>query len=277
MQLPIGKSSTTKDTIIQILSEEWPLTVKQIYERVQKKADKAITYQAVHKTLKQMFVEGVLEFSDKKYSVSKKWLKNNKLIYDALLHSYSVKEQPGSFVHLEFDSLIEFGKFLIHEYYIRWPNPDKKSAVCFWKHTLCSFGLSEESNAICRQLFAYTAHYAISPNKTFLDLWSGDYLIKLGKKVVCGVNYSAPNYTFIQGDYVMFAFLAPDFEIEFDNLYANTKKLGSDEANFYLTLVTKKTKIVCTIFQDETLADLWRKEATSIFDRNKESILKIKN
>jgi len=75
----------------------------------------------------------------------------------------SISEKTGSFKHLEFNSLLEWGKFLIHNYYFDYPNNNKQPCVCFWKHTICSFGLSEEDNEACRKIFASADHYAICP------------------------------------------------------------------------------------------------------------------
>jgi hypothetical protein len=164
---------------------------------------------------------------------------------------------------------MEFGKFLIHNYYIKYPNPEKKEAVCFWKHTICSFGLSEEDTEVCKKIFAYAKHYSVCPNNTFLDKWAADYLAKLGKSSVCGVTYSAPDYTFVQGDYTLFAFFPIKLEKEFTELYKNIKEFGSTEANKYLAFVTTKTKIFVIILENKKLADFWRQEAIELYKKAK--------
>jgi len=269
MQSTLGKGSSTKDLIIQILSEEWPLTTKQIFERLTKKSGKSSTYQAVHKTLKQMLTEQVLELQDKKYVISKKWIETNKSKYETLLKFYSgSSEKKGSFKHLEFDSLLEWGQFIIFHFYFDYPNSEKKASVCFWRHTVCSFGLSEEETEACKKLFAYAPHYGISKSTTFLDDWSAKYLGKLGKKCICGKAYSPPDYTFVQGNHLLFTFFPKELEKVFNNFYETVEELGSEEASKYMSMITTKTKIFGIIIEDKELADFWRKEAASLFGRN---------
>jgi len=270
MQPTLGKGTSTKDTIIQILSEEWPLSVKQIYERVKKKSDHPLTYQAVHKVIKQLLGEGIVELKGKNYILNKNWLKQTHSAYEGLLKNYSiVSEQTGQFRHLEFDSMMDFGTFMINGFYLNNSlNPKKKECVCFWKHAICSFGLSEENNEACRRIFAYATHYGISASNTFLDRWASDYLTRFGKNCACGVKYSAQDYSFVQGDYLMLAFLPSDFDKEFSDFYETAKEFGSAEAKKYFDLITKKIKIFVVIFEDEKLADFWRQEAISLFQRS---------
>jgi len=54
------KNKSTQDLIIEILSNEWPLTTKQIHNRLKRNHAKNISYQAAHKTIKQMLEEKIL-------------------------------------------------------------------------------------------------------------------------------------------------------------------------------------------------------------------------
>lgn len=47
------KGGDTRDCIISILAAEWPLNAKEVYHRATA-GGKNITYQAVHKSLKQL-------------------------------------------------------------------------------------------------------------------------------------------------------------------------------------------------------------------------------
>ncbi len=69
-----AKGLTTKDTVLSILSVEWPLASNRIHRLVVKKLDRAVSYQAVHKVLKQMVENKVLEKRGKGYLIDVHWL-----------------------------------------------------------------------------------------------------------------------------------------------------------------------------------------------------------
>ncbi|HLD58935.1 MAG TPA: hypothetical protein VI977_04850 [archaeon] len=83
---------STKDLVIQILGEEWPLTIKQIHERVKRQSDQNLTYQAVHKLLVRLSNEGVIEKETGKYKLSKTWIFNTKQFIASIDRKYSAKE-----------------------------------------------------------------------------------------------------------------------------------------------------------------------------------------
>ena len=56
----------TKGNIVQALSEEWPLTAKQLHNALKRRYSSASTYQAVHKAAKELVEEGVLQKIDGK-------------------------------------------------------------------------------------------------------------------------------------------------------------------------------------------------------------------
>jgi len=69
-----GYGSSSKEIIIQILSEEWPLSSKQIHSKI-RRYGKSVSYQAVHKTLKELIKNNVLKRSDsKKYKINLTWV-----------------------------------------------------------------------------------------------------------------------------------------------------------------------------------------------------------
>jgi len=85
------KGSSTKDLIISILSEEWPLSAKEIFARVQKSGAE-VSYQAVHKLLLQFCEGGVLEKEGVSYQLSKGWISRIKQFATSLEKRYEGKD-----------------------------------------------------------------------------------------------------------------------------------------------------------------------------------------
>jgi DNA-binding PadR family transcriptional regulator len=111
----LGKPESVKDAVISILSTEWPLSTRKIYNSV-KKEGLDVSYQAVHKTLKLLEKAGVLEKIGGNYRISEEWIEKTEEFISALKERYSSRknqvglENDSQFV---FHTLFEVDKFLV--------------------------------------------------------------------------------------------------------------------------------------------------------------------
>ena len=69
----LGKPKTVKDAVISVLTNEWPLSSKQIYIKV-RKMNLDVSYQAVHKVLKEFVSEGITEKRGNRYKIEINWI-----------------------------------------------------------------------------------------------------------------------------------------------------------------------------------------------------------
>ena len=65
---------TVRIEIVYVLSNGVPLTAKQLYSKIVKRGNLSITYQAVHKALKDLLKTGVVTINKKGYRLSEKWI-----------------------------------------------------------------------------------------------------------------------------------------------------------------------------------------------------------
>lgn len=72
------KQADTRDHIVSILTENWPLTTKTIYSLLTKRQGIEITYQGVQKTLKQLLAQGIITHQNKKYYLNSEWIQQVK-------------------------------------------------------------------------------------------------------------------------------------------------------------------------------------------------------
>jgi len=93
---PIPGSSSTKEKIIELLSEKWPLTAKKIYRNLLRNYRLSITYQATHKALKELAENGILEKRKEGYLLNKEWVTKlgdfSEKIKDELAHVNKIRE-----------------------------------------------------------------------------------------------------------------------------------------------------------------------------------------
>jgi len=88
------KDDSVKNAIIQILAEEWPLTVKEIFKRSKQDFGKDISYQAVHKTVQELVSKRLLVAKNKAYSINTFWLQEMETFANLTLDKYSEEEHP---------------------------------------------------------------------------------------------------------------------------------------------------------------------------------------
>ncbi|GEM_PF-1382407 len=265
---------STKALIISILSEEHPLSAKQLFERVKKETDSQITYQAVHKTLAAMAKESILTKSRTGFEIDEKWINNIKRFGESISQTCGkgkTVEQPERPEVATFDSFLELARFILNEFFIEYPNPEKKAHICYCYHNYGPFGLSEKENENYRKIVSgATFHLGITKGNTYFDHWVAKYLTGLGKKCVTGVDFAINEETYINGDYVCQVFLPLEFKQGIDALYNQITSIENiDMQKMFSELLAKKVNIIAVITKNKILADRLRADGIAIYEKNK--------
>src|SRR3989338_9163257 len=86
------KQKSTKDAIISILSREWPLSTKEIHNRAQRQLSLNVSYQAVHKTIKQFEKEGIISKVGREYELNRGRISSTKKSFTNLEKLYNKDE-----------------------------------------------------------------------------------------------------------------------------------------------------------------------------------------
>jgi len=71
---PESRSISRKELVVKILSEEWPLSIRQIHERMKRMYAVDCSYQAVFKHVKELGTKGIIESDGRQYSLSLEWM-----------------------------------------------------------------------------------------------------------------------------------------------------------------------------------------------------------
>src|SRR3989338_6355575 len=115
--LSIIGSSPTKESIIKILSEKWPLTAKKIHNILKKDYSLSLTYQATHKSLTELTKNNILEKSKQGYSLNKEWIKNLEDVSKKIISDLENKNKTKEIKTCEkmiFDNHSDFIKFTLN-------------------------------------------------------------------------------------------------------------------------------------------------------------------
>ncbi len=271
--MPELNSTSTKDKVISILSRKWPMSTKEIYNALQREYGVEISYQAVHKIISQLQNDDVMIKNGRDLEISREWISKVKKFSNSLDSKYSNGEIDyenfnGS-LHLKLNNFVELGRFLINDYFTKFPNEDNKDCVCFWKHHYPATGVSDTEHENMKKIFAEHVHYGISKCDNFLDVYFGNYLTGLGKRNISGAEFSTGIDTFIMGDFICQVYFEPGFYKEVEKLYENTQSQDGMDFSKLLELTSKKTEINVLITKNASLADMMRGEAKGIFEKSK--------
>jgi hypothetical protein len=82
--LPFGKKGSVKNIVFSILSREYPLKLIEIKKYVEKQYGKAVTFQAIRKSVIELVNDGVLQKENQKYQIQKAWVLETKKSIDLL-------------------------------------------------------------------------------------------------------------------------------------------------------------------------------------------------
>lgn len=139
------KEESMRNKIIEILSESWPLTAKQTYNKLQRNYAVTVSYQAVHKQLKQMIEEKMILKDGKNISLNSAWIENKKNFFENLGKSLNKKDSKKEVtaVLLSFEKFIDVARFVLGEFF-NVPNLKNKPFISLVYHTWPSIVLSDK-------------------------------------------------------------------------------------------------------------------------------------
>jgi len=249
-----GKEKSTKDLVISLLIDEYPLSAKQITNKIKSKFSVSVTFQGVYKAINQLIDNGVLIKDGKNIQISKDWITNAKSFIDSLQRKYFEetkaisKSAIGEDIQVYyFDNLITLDKFWnrILEVWFKDPNLKDEYLTQQSGHTWYVLGQLEEETAILNSIKERNLKfYTVSVGNTFLDKWSGRYYSeqKFFYTTKKSRKKSQNNHYFIIYDgYIMESIYPDDLTKELDKIYDNAKEITDLNLNELIKVLRKKT------------------------------------
>lgn len=273
--LPGIDNKNTKDQIITVLVRNYPLTTRKIHNQIKKQFASSVSYQAVHKTLKELLNQGILIREERNYEINPSWveklglfLKDIKISYKSSKGFDEIKkvEVKDNIKFLTFENLASFDKFLF-EYEEEFHSKNKKKIVC-WQaaHYYWPIAYSKTMFDVQKSKNSRKSSYKIFLNNTPLDIWAASYYKKLGVfvkiKEVVQSNYSIAVY----GDEIMEIDISANIRQNLDNLFKKTKSFSDiDLTSFFKNLLEKPGVVKVKLQKSAFLAETVRSQILSIF------------
>lgn len=268
---PSNNPKNTKDAVITALTYEWPLTLKQIYNKIKKQYSYSSTYQSVYKAVKELVEKKVLQEKNKKYEIDIEWIKKLQSFTDIVETNYYAKQKIYSIAGLtesnsnqditilNFETLFDAEKYLY--YFMKTELFKKKNQIiCYqinheWKPL---FYLRAEYNYYTRLIEKGHKIYLLSSSNYYLEELFKDFY-----KFV-GVNFKTSKILQSQDiiafdDYFIQIFIPEEIKLLIKRGLENKDIMG-----LFKTL-NKKSVIKLIINKDSYLANEIKKQITSKF------------
>ncbi len=205
LEIPVPKTGsffTTKEAVLQILSEKQNLTAKELYAEVVKETKKNVSYQALHKTLQQLEKEMVVQRIQNKYSLHPNWLQALGRWLEKTKNQAATESKQSKKPEIRvFNSIIDTGRFLIFDYF-HYPNPKNKISVCIWKRMYSLIGLSKDEVEGVRETMGKEHFRVVSESNTIVDQFIAEAFEQMGGKVKLGVPNPEDFDSIVVGDYI---------------------------------------------------------------------------
>ncbi|MFH1391952.1 MAG: hypothetical protein ABIH20_06585 [Candidatus Diapherotrites archaeon] len=270
---PLGlgtKSKTTKDQIMHILGNEWPLSAKEIFNKIHKEFTSDISYQAIHKTTIELENEGMVGKIDNKYSIKLDWVKNSKRMLDDLEERITKNNEGEKKIRvINCKSYHEFGRTLLELFADEVDNKTYKDPVSFHNHMWWIFTLQKDEYYWFKKTGETKCIMACKGN-TLVDKFTSMAYKTIGHKVKLGVDYES-NCDIVVSDNRVYQIYFPE-KIKSMVKKATTEVKDSIDAftkNYPEQMFEEKGTIKIIITKDRELANHLKKEIKTAWEAAK--------
>ena len=266
------KPKNTKDAVINLLTFEWPLNLRNIFFKIKKQYAYSSTYQSVYKAVKELVEKKVLIEKNKQYEINVEWIKNVQSFTDIVETNYYAKQKLKNFsglketkatkdlIILNFESIFDAEKYL---YYFMKTELFKKrnKEVCYqinneWKPI---FYLRAEYNYFKRLIERKHKIYILCHGDSYLE----ELFKQFYKKI--GVNFKLTSQVFTN-DLIIFEDCFIQIFIP-EKLKVLMKKTLKDKEvmTLFEDVLSKKSSIKVVINKDASLAKEIKKQIINKF------------
>ncbi|MFH1224664.1 MAG: hypothetical protein V1676_02565 [Candidatus Diapherotrites archaeon] len=267
--LPSSKPKSTRDEVINLLSERWPLSVKQIHSEINR-MNGGVSYQAVHKTLQQMEEDSIMEKQDGGYQLNRDWIKQLKAISGNLESSYEngPKETALHGKVFVLDSVNETDRLFVKLMKMQAVD-GKKPVVCLhWCHLYTPLFVSREEYAQIAKLAENFEFYSLCRGDTIVDEWCAEFWRRQGVRQITGADVAATIDLLVIGDTVVEIHYSFEIKKRWDEIYGKIKKLDELKVDkLFEEIFEKEAKVKVVVYQDSHIAEEIRKQTFAYFKR----------
>ncbi len=266
------KPGNVKNTLVQKLSKQWPLTLKQLDHALKREFGMDVTYQAIHKAMQQLEEEKIVEKTKEGFQLHPEWILNITRLSNQISQAYAnnqVLDFEKEIIQLTMPNWGSVGRFVAFRFDMEYPNPEKKTGICNWMHAWPVIGLSSEEVGILQNNYFKGVYYSLCPANTPLDKALAAWLNKVGKQCQTGSKIAIDHDYIIRGDHICNIYYPTDFWKDVEKFYKDTKSFEKMDYKRLTELVNRNVKIQVIIVKNKELSEQLRKEVFELFTQEK--------
>ena len=239
----LGKPKNVKDAVIAVLTNEWPLSAKKIYNRI-RNMGLNVSYQAVHKALCELLQSQILVKMGGGYELNMEWLNEIKKFIEFAgtsyekNKSYQLSENSFNFDN-HHDYLLFLVKFLteVSKYY-------NEMGVAHLKHLNWPFTTSQIEYEMLKKMFkSYKKIYLLCKSSGYSDKIISKFYNKITDNISVkfGVNCAVDCETYVCGDFIIQIYYEDRTEKIINQAYKDLKGSMPSAFDKFLGDLFKKT------------------------------------
>lgn len=271
------KENNTKEKIIEILSYDWPLSMKKIYYILKKRYNSGVTYQAVFKSINELTKNSILEKSEKKYKLNLSWVKDIHDQTEIIRVNYFTEKHTSLFNDSDsneslrifiFKTWFDVEKYIYYLQKNNILNSKKKETICIhhtheWRPF---FYLRAEYNWIKKLKEKGHEMYIVCSGTHLLDEWSKNFYRSLDCNIKLNIKMSETCETIIFSDLIIQIYLPYKLKEKLEKELKKVKKIQDLNIKKMIEeIFEKNSDIKVIINKDQKLADELKQQTLSYF------------
>jgi hypothetical protein len=279
-QMSAGKN--VRNQVIEILGSEFPLSAKQIFNRVKKQGISG-TYHGVYDCVQEMVRTGVINKEGVEYSLSGKWITSTCVIMERIQIKHTLGKidnttEKSGIKTMVFDSYSDYVKFVrkYDKYFIENVDSNKNNKICWLAYHASRPILNAEQNVeFAKKLKKKNIDFSIAIcGNTKLDKISKTVFESCGlNKVVLDVLNRFGMSIAIYNDVAICSIFNDKFTQERNKIYRESDKNqeNSHEISRSISKVANfinsvNTSVTVMIVKNPDVVNLYRNYILSFFD-----------
>ncbi len=267
------KKMSVKDLIITVMTTDWPLAQRKLFNLLKKRYGLGVSYQAVHKALQELVKKNIVAKNDKEYSLNLDWVKELQEFTGKLEESYITKtplaerkwkENMQTFV---FDNLFNMDKFLIAQFTELLTDEERIDLPCYshWEFSWWPLFFSrQEYRGLAALKNPSRIYISIRDSSDVAKLCANMYT-KLGVKIKVGMDLENNFDYIILGDSVIQMYWPEQLKKDVKKVFKGVKDLAQLDMHALVQIFERKEKINVVVLKNLQIARVFSKKVHAMF------------
>ncbi|MBI4162623.1 MAG: hypothetical protein HY513_02990 [Candidatus Aenigmarchaeota archaeon] len=263
---PTLGNNPTKQFIIEILSSEWPLPARSVYNKLTKTYQLSVTYQAVHKALKEMSLQNIITKNNDGYKLNNNWINQINKFGEKIKKDYENPVKPKVLFEYEFNSLFEAYMSFLPELEKNVAESGNRTVIFHGVHIWNCLLMRSEEEARLKAVAKNTKFYVLANKSSNFDKIMKRYWESYGIKVKIGFHCTSNFDIVVIGDNIYYLHYPQGLLESMETIYSKINGLSDiDIAKLNKDIIYKNCRIFVVVNNNKSVADLIKNWTISQF------------